>query len=119
MKIDKVILYESFFEATKDFTSQQKAEMWDALYFYILDEHFEFENSQVKLAFKFIELQLNADKKKYLQTCEKNKLILFAFFHNFYLLPIIVSNLRISFIILAKFHIYPRIHSLLQFGLKT
>ena len=62
---DSLILYESFFEATEEFSLEEKGELWQALYSHIKGESYEFSKPTLKTAWNFIKLQLNADAKKW------------------------------------------------------
>lgn len=69
---DSLILYESFFEATQDLSVSDKGEIWEALHAYISDkEDYKFTSITAKLAWNFIKLQLNADAKKWQETCKR------------------------------------------------
>ena len=69
---DSLILYESFFEATQDLSVSDKGEIWEALHAYISNnEDYEFTSITAKLAWNFIKLQLNADAKKWQETCKR------------------------------------------------
>lgn len=75
-KKDSLILYESFFEATADLSAESIAELWHALGNYLKDDITKITNvipqtTEAKLAWKFIKLQLDADKKRWLNTCDK------------------------------------------------
>ena len=69
---DSLILYESFFEATQELSVSDKGEIWQALHAYISGkEEYEFTSITAKLAWNFIKLQLNADAKKWQETCKR------------------------------------------------
>lgn len=68
---DSVVLYESFFEATEELKAVAIAEIWRAIRVYLRGEEPEFRDAGAKLAWKFIRLQLNADREKWAQTCER------------------------------------------------
>lgn len=68
---DSVVLYESFFEATEELEAVAIAEIWRAIRVYLQGEEPEFTDAGAKLAWKFIRLQLNADREKWAQTCER------------------------------------------------
>lgn len=69
---DSLILYESFFEATQDLSVSEVGEIWKALHLYLAtDEDYEFQSITSKLAWNFIKLQLNADAKKWQETCKR------------------------------------------------
>jgi hypothetical protein len=75
-KKDSLILYESFFDATADLSAESIAELWRALGGYLKDDITNITNvipqtTEAKLAWKFIKLQLDADKKRWLNTCDK------------------------------------------------
>lgn len=69
-------MYESFFDATADLSAESIAELWHALGGYLKDDITNITNvipqtTEAKLAWKFIKLQLDADKKRWLNTCDK------------------------------------------------
>ena len=69
---DSLILYESFFEATQELSVSDKGEIWEALHAYISGkEDYKFTSITAKLAWNFIKLQLNADAKKWQETCKR------------------------------------------------
>ena len=68
---DSVVLYESFFEATEELEAVAIAEIWRAIRVYLQGEEPEFTDAGARLAWKFIRLQLNADREKWAQTCER------------------------------------------------
>ena len=67
---DSVVLYESFFEATAELEPVAIAEIWRAIHIYLNGEEPQFTDASARLAWRFIVLQLNADQKKWQQTCE-------------------------------------------------
>lgn len=68
---DSVVLYESFFEATAELEPVAIAEIWRAIHVYLNGDEPQFTDASARLAWRFIVLQLNADQKKWQQTCEK------------------------------------------------
>ena len=71
---DSIILYESFFEATEDLSALEKAELWDCFGKYLKGISHTFESKEAARSWKFIKLQLDADKKKYEDVCKKRSL---------------------------------------------
>jgi len=64
---DSFIFYRSFFEATKPLSQEQKAELFDAICGYALDNNCPNENSPIVTAmFSLIKPQLDANYKRFL-----------------------------------------------------
>lgn len=68
---DSLIVYQSFFEATEELPDVAKAEIWDAMGARLGGREYTFKNKLASVAWKFIVLQMNADKKKWDATCAK------------------------------------------------
>ena len=67
MQRDSFIFYRSFFEATKPLSQEQKAELFDAICGYALDNNCPNENSPIVTAmFSLIKPQLDANYKRFL-----------------------------------------------------
>ena len=62
---NSVLLYQSFFEAASELSSDGKAELWDAIGAYFGGEEYPFKNPMAKMAWKFIKPQLDITKKKW------------------------------------------------------
>ena len=61
---DRVILYQSFFDATTGLKSEAKAELWDCIGKYLNGVSHSFKDRSAELAWNFIVIQLNTDKRK-------------------------------------------------------
>ena len=66
------ILYTDVYEVIKDFTSEQKAQLLDAIFQYHLGEQPQLD-SMTNVAFLFIKQQFIRDEKKYEEIKERNK----------------------------------------------
>lgn len=71
-----VILYASHYEAIKDLIDEEKGRLLDAIFAYAKGGTPQFhltDSEGVKMAFSFIKIQMDIDKRKYTEKCERNK----------------------------------------------
>lgn len=70
---DNVLLWHSFIDVMLDLTDEETKEVLRAFKAYIKGEPISFTQRGAEVAWKGISLQLDADKKKWEETCERNQ----------------------------------------------
>lgn len=70
---DNVLLWHSFIDVMLDLTDEETKEVLQAFKAYIKGEPTSFTERGAEVAWKGISLQLDADKKKWEETCERNQ----------------------------------------------
>lgn len=71
---DSFILYTAQYEALKELTVEQKGELLDCLFQYVITGIMPATNSEsVRVAMNFLRIQIDMDSKKYATVCEKRR----------------------------------------------
>ena len=71
---DSFVLYTQQYEAVEDLSLEQKGLLFDGLFKYVqTGDAPVFEDKEVRIAFKFIRLQIDRDGQKYDEACEKKR----------------------------------------------
>lgn len=71
---DSFVLYTQQYEAVEDLSLEQKGLLFDGLFKYVqTGDTPVFEDKEVRIAFKFIRLQIDRDGQKYDEACEKKR----------------------------------------------
>ena len=74
MEKDSFVLYGSQYDAIKDFTNEQKGELLDALFRYVIEAKTpNIKDREVRVAFAFFRMQIDMDTQKYEAICEKRR----------------------------------------------
>lgn len=71
-----VILYYSHYKAVKNLPQNEKGRLLDLIFEYAATGEVSFtvtESESLKMAFNFIRIQIDLDKRKYIEKCERNK----------------------------------------------
>lgn len=73
---DSFILYTAQYDAISAFSREQKGELLEALFEYVINGNVPtIEDKEVSVAFAFFRIQLDGDMQRYKEKCEKNKRI--------------------------------------------
>ena len=73
---DSFILYTAQYEALKELAIEQKGQLLDCLFQYVITGTMPATNSEaVRVAMNFLRIQIDIDSTKYEKRCEKNKAI--------------------------------------------
>ena len=74
MEKDSFVLYGSQYDAIKNFTNEQKGELLDALFRYVIEAKTpDIKDREVRVAFAFFRMQIDMDTQKYEAICEKRR----------------------------------------------
>lgn len=66
------VLYHEDYEATREFTLEQKGRLWNAVFEYAIRSKIPELDAQLTVAFRYIKGKLDRDLVKYQETCARN-----------------------------------------------